>query len=96
MLGPNGRVTLDAGTFQAVPTGWRPNLKLTSFLLEHRWLAACLVQKPVISMPKVNELAAKRPELAAFITRQRAEAAQHLSLRFRAAAEGDEQADGAD
>ena len=96
MLGPNGRVTLDAGTFQAVPTGWRPNLKLTSFLLEHRWLAACLVQKPVISMPKVNELAAKRPELAAFITLQRAEAAQHLSLRFRAAAEGDEQADGAD
>lgn len=91
MLGENGRVVVDAGTFQAVPVGWRPNGKLTAFLLERKLLAACLVQKPVISMAKVNELAQRRTELAAFLTLQRAAAAGRLALRFRAAAQEDEE-----
>jgi hypothetical protein len=91
VLGANGRITVDAGTFQAVPAGWRPNGRLTSFLLEHRMLASCLVQRPVVSMAKVNELAQRRTELAAFLTLQRAAAAGRLVLRFRAAADEDEE-----
>lgn len=91
LLGQNGKVTVDAGTFQAVPVGWRPNGKLTAFLLERKLLAACLVQKPVISMAKVNELAQRRTELAAFLTLQRASAAGRLALRFRAATQEDEE-----
>ncbi len=93
MLGENGRVVVDAGTFQAVPVGWRPNARLTAFLLEHRMLAACLVPKPIISMAKVNELAQRKTELAAFLTLQRAAVAGRLALRFRAAAEDEEPAD---
>lgn len=89
LLGPNGRVTLDGGTFQAVPKGWHPDAKFTQWLVENHLLAAVLDTKPVISMGKVNALAAKRPELSGYITLARAAASDTLVLRFRAASEAD-------
>lgn len=87
MLGANGRVTLDGGVFQAVPKGWHPDAKFTQWLVQNHLLAGVLDQKPVISMSKVNALAARRPELSGYITLARAAAADTLVLRFRAASE---------
>lgn len=93
LLYPNEKVVLDEGTFQAVPTGWRPGKAFATWIHQHNLTAKVTVLKPSISMQLVNALGGKNKNLAAYITLSKASAAERLSLRWLGTDAGSDEAE---
>jgi hypothetical protein len=94
LLGPNERVAVEgAGTFQKVPTGWRPDRAFTQWLEKNRLIKKVTEMRPVVSMRLVNAAAGKTPALLTYVTLARTAAAERYALRFKVEGEPDSDGD---